>query len=441
METSNLLLEPLTVQPAVEEVQGRLRLVVRHHVAGLVDAHEREVAGGLDGAVALLLKESIGDRAAASELQSLSLGLVESILAVPLKSLSPGLVAEPVADEVSIAGVDQDRDLGQDIGQKAVEGLHPVTLEQEVAVNIEVAAVVVVDFGADGLLHIITVQVLGDPAHLGVAQVAAVLAGATDVVDIATSALVRAEHGVVAVDSSRNTAPDALRLVAALDEGLAAGQSVVHGTALGLVKNGRPATVTAGHGAVLLVLGVRVGQTVANQDRLEVDVAVLVGQNLVGKDGDVVTSVGLASNVEVLLGVLGELLEEQGQEGVNVLAGSNGVADGLARVRVADVDGLVKEDHGRIGVPRQRVVDDLDVLVDSRGTKLEEQTGQRRAAGAAVQPQDDGIVLGIVAGLEEPCDWLVNDKASMNNTKNTKRTYSRTDACRSPRHQGSHCTA
>ena len=61
---------------------------------------------------------------------------------------------------------------------------------------------------------------------------------------------------------------------------------------------------------------------------LEVDVAFLVRQDLSSKDGDVVASVRLASNVEVLLCVLRELLEEEREQSVNILASSNGVADG-----------------------------------------------------------------------------------------------------------------
>lgn len=38
-------------------------------------------------------------------------------------------------------------------------------------------------------------------------------------------------------------------------------------------------------------------------------------------------TVGLASNVEVLLGIFGELMEEESEESVDVLASSNGVAD------------------------------------------------------------------------------------------------------------------
>jgi hypothetical protein len=56
-------------------------------------------------------------------------------------------------------------------------------------------------------------------------------------------------------------------------------------------------------------------------------------------------------DVEVLLGVLGELLEEECQQGVDVLAGGCGVADRASAVRVANVDGLIEEDDGGVGVP------------------------------------------------------------------------------------------
>lgn len=46
---------------------------------------------------------------------------------------------------------------------------------------------------------------------------------------------------------------------------------------------------------------------------------------------------------------------------------------------------------------------DLDVLVDAGGAELHEETGQGRATGATVEPEDDGIVLGIVSRFKEPC--------------------------------------
>ena len=152
----------------------------------------------------------------------------------------------------------------------------------------------------------------------------------------------------------------------------------------------------------MLVLSKTVGQTVTDEDGLEVDVALLVRKNLRSEDGNVVASVALAGDVEVLLGVLGELLEEEGEEGVDVLASSDGVADSVAGVRVADVHRLVEEDDAGVGVPRAGVELDLAVLGDGGRTKLHEETGKGRAARATIEPQDYRVVLGVVARLEEP---------------------------------------
>lgn len=361
-------------------------------MSGAVQLHEGEVAAGLDLSVLLTLANS----------KTLDLGLVEALLSRPLQSLSPGTVAEPVADVISITGVDENGDLLKKAGNDTVEGLEPVTGEEEVAVDVKVAAVVAVDLSTEGLLDLILVEVLADPAKGRVAEVAAVLALATDVVDVLAGALVRADEGVVAVDAGGNARPDAARVVAVLDQALATGKSVVHGLALALIENSLVATLTASHGAVVSVLGPAVGKTVADQDTLQVDVAVLMGEDFRGEDGDIVAGVRLASNVEVLLGVLGELVEEEGHKSVDVLAGSDRVGDGGTRVGVADVDGLVKEDDGGVVVPRPLVVDNLKLLVDGSGAELHEETGQGRAARATVEPKDDGVVLGVVAGLEEP---------------------------------------
>ena len=391
-----LLLEPLTAQPPVEEVKRVLGLVHGHHVASLVDLHEGEVSGGLDLAVLLI---SLGNR------KVLELGLVEALLAGPLESLAPSLVAEPVADEVGITGIDQDRDLLEDTGDETVERLHPVTLEEEVAVDIKVAAVIALNLDTESIHDILLVQVVAYPPKTGVAEVATILALSADVIDILASALIGANELVVTVDGGRNARPDTAALVAVTDERLATRESIVHAAALALAENGRVATLATGHGAVVLILGKRISQAVADHNRLEVDVAVLVGQNLGSKDGDIVASIRLASNVEILLSILGELVEEEGKESVDILAGSNSVANSIARVRVSDVDRLVKENNASVVVPGPLVVDNLELLVNGRRAELEEETGERRAAGATVQPQNDGVVLRIVARLEEP--WTV----------------------------------
>jgi hypothetical protein len=275
-------------------------------------------------------------------------------------------------------------------------------VEEEVAVNIKVARVIAVNFGTESLTHALLVEVLGNVAHALVAKVGGVLALAADIIDVLAGALVRGKQSVVAVDRGWDTDPGALAIVAGLDHGQTAGKSVVHGLAGSLVEDSWVTTFTASHGAVVLVLSQAIGQTVTDQHRLQVNVAVLVRQDLRSEDGDVVASVGLASDVEVLLGVLGELFEEQGQQSIDVLASSDGVTDTAAAVRVANIDGLVQEDHGSIGVPGVVVVDKLDLAVHRARAKLQEETGQRRAAGATVQPEDDGVVLRVITGFEEP---------------------------------------
>ena len=120
-------------------------------------------------------------------------------------------------------------------------------------------------------------------------------------------------------------------------------------------------------------------------------------EDLRSKNRNVVASIGFSSDVEVLLGILRKLLEEQSKQGVNVLSSSNSVADSTAAVRVANVDGLVQEDNGSVGVPRIRVINRLDVLINTAGPKLHEESSERRTARATVQPQNNRIVFGVIS--------------------------------------------
>lgn len=114
------------------------------------------------------------------------------------------------------------------------------------------------------------------------------------------------------------------------------------------------------------------------------------------------TSVGLTSNVEVLVGVLRELLEEKGKKSIDILCCSARLANRATTVGEADVDGLVKEDNGSVGIPGVGIIDGLDVLADRAGAELKEKAGQRRASWTTVQPEDDGVSLGVISGLKEP---------------------------------------
>lgn len=266
-------------------------------------------------------------------------------------------------DEVLRTSVDEYRDLLYNTRNKAVERLHPVTLEEEVPVDVEIAAVVLGHLSTKSLLDPVLVEVFSDPSKVGVAQVARVFTLLLDIVDVQASLLVRTNHSIVTVDGSGDTAPDTLTVVAALDEAQAAGESVVHGLALVRAENGGITTFTASHWPVLGVLGKTIGETVANEDGLEVDVPVLVGKNFGGEYRDVMSSVRLSSNVEGLLSVLRELVEEKSHQSVHVLASSDSVADLATRVRVTNVDGLVQEDDGSVGIPGVWVVVEANLLV------------------------------------------------------------------------------
>jgi hypothetical protein len=130
------------------------------------------------------------------ELDILNAGLVEGFLTRPLKSLSPSLVPEPIADEVSITGIDQDWNLLKDAWHKAVEWLHPVTLEKEVSVDVEIAAIIAANFGTKLSLDFFLIEIFANIAQSRVAEVARVLALATDVIDILEKILAMIQTGI-----------------------------------------------------------------------------------------------------------------------------------------------------------------------------------------------------------------------------------------------------
>ena len=62
--------------------------------------------------------------------------------------------------------------------------MHPVTLKQEVSVDIKVAAVVAADFNAELLLDFFLVQIFADITKSRIAEVAGILALATDIINV-----------------------------------------------------------------------------------------------------------------------------------------------------------------------------------------------------------------------------------------------------------------
>jgi hypothetical protein len=81
-------------------MQGRIEVgtLTGNHVSSSEHLQEREISTRLDLAVLVTVVK----------LNILDISLVEILLAWPLKCFSPGLVAEPVANEISIASIDQD---------------------------------------------------------------------------------------------------------------------------------------------------------------------------------------------------------------------------------------------------------------------------------------------------------------------------------------------
>jgi len=267
------------------------------------DFSEAQVPAGLSLAVLLSVIEGHID----------NLGFVKGGLAGPFKGFGPGLVAKEVADEVSVTSIDENGDLLENAGDHTVEWLHPVTLEQEISVDVKVAGIIAANFGTKSLLDFTLVQEVADPSESSVAEVARILALATNIVNVLAGALVRANEVVVAVDCCRNARPDALAIVARLNKLLASRKSVIHRLTLALIENAWPRTLSASHWSVVLILDVRIGQTISDKRGFDVDVSLLVGKDLGGEDGDVVTGIRLTRDVEILLGILWELLEEEGQ--------------------------------------------------------------------------------------------------------------------------------
>ncbi len=138
--------------------------------------------------------------------------------------------------------------------------------------------------------------------------------------------MVWTKHSIVAVNTSRYTGPNALAIVTVLNQAQAARESIVHSSTFALIEDSWVATIATSHRSVVFVLGQAISKTIANEDRLQVDIGLLVGEDLRSEDWDVVASIRFTSNMEVLLSIFWELLEEEGEESIYVLASSDGIA-------------------------------------------------------------------------------------------------------------------
>lgn len=364
----------------------------------------------------------VGKRARGADITSMvSVGepllvllLLQLGLARPGELQSPSLVAHPVANEIGITRVQQHTDtILEQWRDHVVEGLHPVALEHEAHVDLHVARLVLVDLDTERGLDILLVQVGLDGVQDGVAQSTIALALLADIVGVLLGHLVGGDHLLVAVGSGGQAAEDRVGVVASLDQVSACGVGVSHLVAGGIIQDWA-IRVAAGHLGVVLVLDLGVGETVTDEERGKVDVLdarraaqggrheLVLVVDLLTNGWDVVAGVGLSSDVEVEALVMGELLEEDLEESIDILGGGKGVGDRFT-VRETDVGGLVQEDDRRVGVPGVGVENGAGaILLDSAGAKLHEETSQGRASWATVEPEGQGVGLGLVAGLEEP---------------------------------------
>jgi hypothetical protein len=147
-----------------------------------------------------------------------------------------------------------------------------------------------------------------------------------------TGSLDWAEESIVAVDTGRNTRPYILAIVAILDKALASGKGVVHRLAFALIQNSRVSAIAASHGPVVFVLSQTITQTIANKDGLQIDVSFFVRHNLRCKNRNIMSSIRFPCNVEVLFGILWELLKEESQKSVDIFSGSDCIADGAPTI-------------------------------------------------------------------------------------------------------------
>jgi hypothetical protein len=282
-------------------------------VTGLIDLHEGKVSRSFELSSLLIVDH-----------KALNLGLVEGLLSGPLESFSPGTVSEPVANVISVTGIDQDRDLLEEFDDKFVEWQHPVSIEEEVAIDVKVARLIRRNLGPERRYNILLVEILRDPAHFRVAKVVRIFTLPANVIDIQSGALIRADHSIVAVDGCRDTRPHRLGGIAVLDHTGTTRVGIVHILALRVAQGRWVPTFTTSHGAVVLVLGETIGKTVANENRLKVDVALLMRENLGGELRNIVSSIRFTSDMEVLLSIFREFIKEHGQERINVLSRSVG---------------------------------------------------------------------------------------------------------------------
>mmetsp|Transcript_16748 Transcript_16748/g.63680 ORF Transcript_16748/g.63680 Transcript_16748/m.63680 type:complete len:510 (+) Transcript_16748:626-2155(+) len=382
-------------QEAVEHGQRGFRLVHGCHVASVVYLQELQLASASEQS----------DLAQAFNRPWLVLGVIESLLAVPVQIQGPRLVAHEVADEVQIARVDQHRDVRrEDIGDLRVEVLHPV--RAEVRVHVVVARDPLGGFRGhvksfDGRVRLQELLLVAEV----VAELAFALLG--EVIHVATCDLV-GRHQLGVAEALRKGA-DGRAALALLDQLDALGHGRLHRREDLVADRLDALRVVHSHAWVVLVLDLRLRETVADAQAQQVDQVLGIVSHAVhdaARDrGRVVAPIRLGEEVQAVLCVLRMALEHLVQEGVHVVRHLGFVVVVVVLVAVAEAHAGRLVDPHDVGVlvPGVQVAQGgLPIIIDLARAVLGQQRQLRRAARPAREPNCSGGALGVVSRLEHP---------------------------------------
>jgi len=226
-------------------------------VASIVDLEEGEAVGSAGGTSLLTIDVPV-----------MVLGGVETLVAIPWEGKSPGLVAHPVTDEISIAGVDEHLDSSFKHRREGVLlSLHPVI--GKLLVDLHVARFPGGGGGGDTKSFTGGVEAKPSRGSREVVTQARNLALDADVIGVEPGCFVWSDHFLVALVLGLTA--DRGVVLALVDELDAAWSLELHSHVGEAADGFHIVSVLVRHIGVILVLNGWIGETVSNSDTLEVD--------------------------------------------------------------------------------------------------------------------------------------------------------------------------
>mmetsp|Transcript_3707 Transcript_3707/g.9359 ORF Transcript_3707/g.9359 Transcript_3707/m.9359 type:complete len:341 (+) Transcript_3707:215-1237(+) len=256
----------LACHEVIEHLEARRWLVHWHHVARIEDAQESEALCTPDFAGVHSLALFVG------RLPFEIWGIVERGFAWPVHLEGPRFVAQPVADEILVSGVDENANpIAEHIGQLLLIVLHPVTAEHHVDFHVAVCPLGVCLVNAEVREHLRASKIFADVAEV-VAETRHVTFNA-HVIDVHAAELERCDLSHVATRLSSQA--DRVRhrgvcMVARADGRKAGGHCQLH---RGVRHGANSRLVMVGgnrHLGIVTILHFGVREPVANADTLEI---------------------------------------------------------------------------------------------------------------------------------------------------------------------------